>query len=67
MRDRYAVDLRRMADIERKLGADPWAARELAKLAAGEPVIVQHGWEIDLEPPHSGPFCLEPDGTIRLI
>lgn len=32
-------------------------------LAAGLPVIVRHGWEIDLEP-DAGPFVLEPDGTL---
>lgn len=41
----------------------PFLAR-LEALEAGRPVVVQHGYEIDLLPPFSGPFVLEPDGTL---
>ncbi len=43
----------------------PFAA-QITALKAGKPVIVPHGYEIDL-PPDSGPFCLEPDGTITPV
>jgi len=36
----------------------PFAA-QIAALKAGKPVIVGNGYEIDLLPPYSGPFCLE--------
>ena len=42
-----------------------WAA-EIAAIQAGEPIIVEHGYEIEL-PPNTGPFCLEPDGTITPV
>jgi len=44
----------------------PFAA-QITALKAGRPVIVQNGYEIDLLPPYSGPFCLEPDGTITAV
>jgi len=44
----------------------PFAA-QITALKAGKPVIVQNGYEIDLLPPYSGPFCLEPDGAITAV
>ena len=43
-----------------------WAA-EIAAIQAGKPVVVQHGYEIDLLPPFSGPFCLESDARSRRL
>jgi hypothetical protein len=43
----------------------PWTA-ELARLEAGEPVIVSHGYQIDLDT-QSGPYCLEADGTVTEV
>lgn len=40
--------------------------RRAEALAAGRPVIVRHGWEIDL-PPSSGPFVVEADGTVAAV
>ncbi len=45
----------------------PFAAQIAALKAAGKPVIVGNGYEIDLLPLYSGPFCLEPDGTIAAV
>jgi len=45
---------------------DPFGP-QLALVKAGAPVIVGNGYEIDLLPPYSGPFCLEPDGTITPV
>jgi len=42
-----------------------WAA-EITAVQAGELIIIEHGYEIDL-PPNTGPFCLEPDGTITAV
>ncbi len=44
----------------------PFAA-QITALKAGKPVVVRNGYEIDLLPPYSGPFCLEPDGTITPV
>jgi len=44
----------------------PFAA-QITALKAGNPVVVRNGYEIDLLPPYSGPFCLEPDGTITPV
>ncbi len=44
----------------------PFAA-QITALKAGKPVVVRNGYEIDLLPPYSGPFCLEPDGTIAAV
>ena len=44
----------------------PFAA-QITALKVGNPVIVRNGYEIDLLPPYSGPFCLEPDGTITAV
>ena len=66
VRARYLTELERM---ERLYGGPkfgyPFAA-QITALKAGEPVIVTHGYEIDL-PPDSGPFCLEPDGAITPV
>jgi len=66
IRAEYLVELER---LERLYGGPafgyPFAA-QIAALKAGKPVIVPHGYEIDL-PPDSGPVCLEPDGTITPV
>ncbi len=41
-------------------------APQITALKAGKPLVVAHGYEIDL-PPDSGPFCLEPGGTITPV
>jgi hypothetical protein len=40
-----------------------WPRGLLARLEAGEPVIVHHGYMLDL-PPDAGPFVVEPDGQV---
>ncbi len=66
IRAEYVAELER---LERLYGGpefgQPFAA-QIAALKAGKPVIVPHGYEIDL-PPDSGPVCLEPDGTITPV
>jgi len=66
IRAEYLVELERLEHLYGgpKFGY-PFAA-QITALKAGEPVIVPHGYEIDL-PPDSGPFCLEPDGTITPV
>ncbi len=44
----------------------PFAA-QITALKAGKPVIVRNGYEVDLLPPYSGPFCLEADGTVTAV
>ncbi len=65
-----ATYLKWLQDLEALYGGDrfghSWAA-EIAAGQAGAPVIVGNGYEIDLLPPYSGPFCLEPDGTITPV
>jgi len=67
IRAEYLVELER---LEHLYGGPafgyPFAA-QIAALKAGKPVIVRNGYEIDLLPPYSGPFCLEPDGTIAAV
>ncbi len=64
-----ATYLKWLQDLEALYGGDrfghSWAA-EITAVQAGEPIIVEHGYEIDL-PPNTGPFCLEPDGTITPV
>jgi len=66
IRAEYLAELERLEHLYGgpKFG-HPFAA-QITALKAGEPVIVPHGYEIDL-PPDSGPFCLEPDGTITPV
>jgi hypothetical protein len=58
-----------MADVAQ--GVDPNAERIFTRLAeavdAGDPVVVRHGYEIDLLPPYSGPWCVEPDGSLTAV
>jgi len=66
IRAEYLAELERLEHLYGgpKFG-QPFAA-QIAALKAGKPVIVPHGYEIDL-PPDSGPVCLEPDGTITPV
>ncbi len=67
IRAKYLAELER---LENHYGGptlgEPFAAQIIA-LKAGKPVIVGNGYEIDLLPPYSGPFCLEPDGTVTAV
>ena len=67
VRERYAAGVRYLEGLHADLddGENRFTA-ELARIEAGESVIVQHGWQIDLAP-DSGPFCLEPDGKVRPV
>ncbi len=57
---RYGRPLRSPA-LDRQL------LRRAEAIEAGLPVIVQHGYEIDMLPPMSGPFVVEPDGSVALV
>ncbi len=67
IRAEYLVEMERLEHLYGgpKFG-HPFAA-QITALKAGKPVIVGNGYEIDLLPPYSGPFCLESDGTITAV
>ncbi len=65
VRARYLTELEHLAKMCGAEFGDPFGP-QLALVKAGAPVLVPHGYEIDL-PPDSGPFCLEPDGTITAV
>ena len=67
VRERYAAGVRYLEGLRADLDGGPnQFTAELARIRAGEPVIVQHGWEIGLAP-DSGPFCLERDGRVTPV
>ena len=66
-REAYADLLEVMAGYQFSIDGVHAFAEELARVRAGERVRVMHGYEIDLMPPYSGPYWLEPDGTVTLI
>jgi len=66
IRAEYLAELERMEHLYGGPAFGYPFAAQIAALKAGKPVIVPHGYEIDL-PPDSGPVCLEPDGTITPV
>lgn len=65
VRARYAEHLGIMAGYAQRVGlqSNPFEAERLAVLS-GQPVVVAHGYEIDVMPPYSGPWLLNRDGTV---
>ncbi len=66
IRAEYVAELERLEHLYGGPAFGQPFAAQITALKAGKPVIVPHGYEIDL-PPDSGPFCLEPDGTITPV
>ncbi len=67
IRAEYLVELERLEHLYGGPAFGQPFAAQITALKAGKPVVVQNGYEIDLLPPYSGPFCLEPDGTITAV
>lgn len=69
-RERLAEQQRIMLRYARMVGASgPTLGRftaTLDALDAGLPVVVGHGWQIDL-PAEPGPLVLEPDGSVEPV
>jgi hypothetical protein len=62
VRDRYTAEIRHLAESYGHIPGCPWPD-ELARLEAGERVIVQ-GWEIDLGGNNMQRYAIEPDGGV---